>query len=186
MRISEFVEYMKKAVNRTMKDDQVSKMVQKVLDVKSYISIKEKKQLVKDIVNESIYYEDGVFKFDEIEKYICFTMRTIAVYTNLELSDDIEADYDALCEAKLLDVIINTFKREYDDVSVLLQMRCDYILSDNNIEAQFGKFLTNITEKLDSVGDILVNKMDSLNLDKLPFSQEDLIKVLDFVNKQQK
>ena len=54
---------------------------------------------------------DGIFKFDDIDKYICFTMKTIAAYTNLELSDDMEEDYDELCRAKLLDIIIIFFRR---------------------------------------------------------------------------
>lgn len=183
MRISEFVEYMKKAVNRTMKDDQVSKMVQKVLEVKKYMSIKDKKNLVESIVDDCILYEDGVFKFDEIEKYVCFTMRTIEAYTNLELSEDIEDDYDLLCESDLLNTIVNAFKDEYDSVNILLQMRCDYILSGNTIEAQFGKFLGEISDKVDVLAEALTAKVGEFNLGELlsNINPETITKLLSIV-----
>lgn len=186
MNIREVVEMMNQSKHKALKVEQKQEVLKKALEVKNYLSIKDKKQLVHDIANECLYYEDGVFKFNDIEKYICFTMRTIAAYTNIELSDDIENDYDMLCESKLLEVIVSTFKTEYEEVNILLQMRCDYILSDNNIEAQVGKFLTLLSDKLDAIGDVLVNKMNDFSLDKLNISQADLAKVLEFVNKYQK
>lgn len=182
MKINELISMANQDKNKLMKMEQKQNWLKKVLDVKNYLGIKDKRRLVQDIVNECLYYEGGIFKFDDIEKYVCFIMKTIAAYTNIELSEDMENDYDMLCEAKLLDVIVSTFKGEYDEVNVLLQMRCDYILSDNNIEAQVGKFLTNLSDKLD----MLVDKMEGFNLDKLPINKEDLGKVLEFANMHQK
>lgn len=186
MKINEFIEAMNQSKIKILKTEQKQEYIKNILEVKSYLSIKDKKQLVRDIVNECILYEDGMFKFDDIDKYVCFTMKTIAAYMNLELSDDIEDDYDILCESMLLDCIIDTFKKEYDEVNILLQMRCEYILSGNNIEAQIGKFLTDILSKLDMLGDVLVDKIGNFNLDQLPINKEDLGKVLEFVNKYQK
>lgn len=186
MKINELAMLMNQDKNKLMKVEQKQELLKKILEVKSYLSIKDKKELVQDIVDECILYEDGVFKFDDIEKYICFTMKVIATYTNLELSDDIEDDYDMLCETKLLDFVINAFKQEYDEVNILLQMKCDYILSNNNIEAQVGKFLTAISDKLDLLSDVLVDKMGNINLNQLPINKEDLGKILEFVDKYQK
>lgn len=184
MKIKELVEIINSNKNKMLKSEQLQQLLVKTLEVKDYLSIKQKKALIEDIVNDCILYEDGVFKFDDIDKYICFTMKTIAAYTNLELSKDIEEDYDALCEARLLDIIINSFKKEYDDVSVLLQMRCEYILSGNNVEAQVGKFLNNILEKLDDVINIMSTKIGDFDISKLPVSMEDLNKLMNFVNSQ--
>lgn len=186
MKIVDFIEVMNIAKNKVLKTEQKQELAKKTLEVKSYLSIKDKKQLAQEIVNECILYEDGVFKFDEIGKYVCFTMKTIAAYTNLELSEDIEDDYDMLCNAGLLDIIINIFKKEYDEVNILLQMKCDYILSNNNIEAQVGKFLTAILDKLEVLGDTLADKMSHFNLDQWPVTKEDLGKVLEFINQYQK
>lgn len=157
MKINAFIESMNQNKSKLLKSEQVQSFIKKELNVKEYLSIKDKKQLVNSIVNECILYEDGVFKFDEIDKYICFTMRTIAAYTNLELSDDIENDYDALCESKLLNAVIESFNGEYENVKVLLQMKCDYILSGNTIEAQLGRFFDSVLEKVDDVAGALSN-----------------------------
>jgi hypothetical protein len=127
--------------------------------------------------------EDPAVGVDDIDKYICFTMRVIEAYTNLELSEDLEADYDLLCESGLLDIVIATFKKEYDEVNILLQMRCEYILSNNNIEAQVGKFLDGLFDKIDVISDALANKIGDFSMDKLPINESDLNKLLDFIDK---
>lgn len=184
MKINEFIEKMNQNKGKLLKPEQVQTFVKRELEVKEYISIKEKKQIVDDIVNECVLYENGVFKFDEIDKYICFTMKTIAAYTNIELSDNIEDDYDMLCKSRLLNIIIESFGGEYENIKVLLQMKCDYILNDNNIEAQFGKLFDGILEKLDVLVNALSEKVYEFDFNNSPIGKEDLNKIIDFVNLQ--
>lgn len=184
MTVKELVEFVGNPKNKMLKQEQLQTVLQKQLEVKDYIGIKDKKKLVDNIINECILFEDGIYKFDDIDKYICFIMKTIAAYTNLELSDDIEEDYDILCSARILDLIVNTFKKEYDDVNILLQMKCDYILSNNNIEAQVGKFLNELSEKIDESINVLSDKIGNFNFDKLPVSKKHLIKLMDFLDTQ--
>lgn len=186
MKVKELVEFVSNQKNKILKAEQLQRLLVKILEVKDYLGIKQKKELIDDIINECVLYEDGVFKFDDIDKYICFTMKTIAAYTNLELSDDMEEDYDSLCKAKLLDVIISAFKKEYDDVSVLLQMKCEYILSGNNLEAQIGKFLNSLLEKIDDFANILNNQFGDFDISKLPIGKDELTKLLEFVESQEK
>lgn len=183
MKINEFIEVMSQSKNKVLKAEQKQELAKKILETKEYLSIKEKKQLVQDIVNECILYEDGVFKFDNIDKYICFTMNTIAAYTNLELSDDIEDDYDMLCEPGLLNIVVGTFSEEYDSVNLLLQMKCDYILSGNTMEAQFGKFLESVSDKLDVLVEAITSKVDGFDVGNLMkgIGSEDVSKLLSFV-----
>lgn len=186
MKINEFIEVIKNSKNKMLKGDQVQQLVSKTLEVKDYISIKQKKELIDEIINECVMYDNGVFKFDDIDKYICFTMKTIAAYTNIELSADIEDDYDALCKAKLLNVVVETFNGEYENVKLLFQMKCEYILSDNNIEVQFGKFLNAVLEKVDNFTDVLSDKIKDFDLNKLPIGLDNLNKLMEFVNSQKK
>jgi hypothetical protein len=113
-------------------------------------------------------------------------MMTIAAYTNLELSFDIEEDYDELCKAKLLNAVIETFAGEYDNVKLLLAMQCDYILSANNIEAQIGRMLSSVLDKIDIFSNLLSDKLENFNLDKLPIDMSDINKIMEFVNSQKK
>jgi hypothetical protein len=183
MKVQELLEFVGNPKNKLLKEEQLKTVIQKQLEVKEYLSIKEKKQLVDKIVDDCILYEDGIFKFDDIDKYICFIMNTICAYTNLELSDDIEEDYDVLCSAKILELIIDTFKKEYDDVNILLQMKCDYILSGNSIEAQVGKFLNGILEKIDSFSEVLSEKIKDFDFEKLNIDKKDIGKLMSFINK---
>ena len=186
MKINQLVEFVGSSKNKMLKPEQLQQVVAKEIEVKDYIGIKEKKALIDDIIKSCIFYDDGIFKFDDIDKYIVFTMKTISAYTNLELSNDIEEDYDILCNSKLLDVVINTFKKEYDDVNVLLQMKCEYILSGNNIDAQVGRFLSSLLEKLDVFAAGLSNKLENFDINNLPIGIEDINKLMEFVNSQKK
>ena len=186
MTIKELVEFATNNKNKMLKADQLQQLIAKTIEVKRYLSIKEKRELIDDIINSCIIYDDGVYKFDDIDKYIAFTMKTIAAYTNLELSDDIDGDYDMLCEARLLNIVIETFNGEYENVNLLLQMRCEYILSGNTIEAQVGKFLTGLSDKLDDFSTMLSNKVGDFDFSNLPVSMNDLGKLIEFVNSQKK
>ncbi len=186
MTIKELVEFATNNKNKMLKGDQLQQLISKTIEVKKYLSIKEKRALIDNIINDCILYEDGVYKFDDIDKYIAFTMRTIAAYTNLELSDDMENDYDELCEAKLLNTVIETFNGEYENVNLLLQMKCEYIMSGNTIEAQFGKFLTGVLDKVDVLANTLSNNIKDFDLKNLPIKMEDIGKLIEFINSQKK
>ena len=185
MKMQKLVEFVSNSKNKLLKQEQLEGAIAKHIETKKYLPIKQKKELIESIVNECILYEDGVYKFDDIDKYICFTMRVIEAYTNLELSDDIEDDYDVLCEAGVLDMVINTFKKEYDEVNILLQMKCDYVLSSNSLEAQVGKLFDGVLEKLDIITQALANKVEGFDINNLPISGDDLNKLMQLLNMQQ-
>lgn len=172
--------------NKMLRGEQLIEFLTKTLEVKKYVGIKEKRSLIDDIINNCILYEDGIYKFDDIDKYVVFTMKTIAFYTNLELSTDMENDYDSLCESNLLNLIIETFAGEYENISLLLQMKCEYILSGNTIEAQVGKFLTGILDQVNDLSDVLSSKIGNIDFKNLFVKMEDIKKLIEFVNSQKK
>lgn len=184
MTIKELIQLMGDNKHKMMKNEQLQDLLKKKLEVKEYISFAKKRSLVSSIVDECVLYENGMFKFNDIDKYVCFTMRIIEAYTNLEMSDNLENEYDLLCESKMLDLIINTFKQEYDDVSILLQMQCDYVLSNNSIGSQVGRFLDGVLDKIDVLVDAMAERMSGLDFDNLPIGVEDLNKLMQFINIQ--
>lgn len=183
MTTKELITLMGDNKHKMMKQDTLQEVLKKKLEVKDYVSFVTKRNLVRSIVNECILYENGMFKFNDIDKYVCFTMRAIETYTNLEI-ENLEEDYDLLCESKMLEFIINTFKKEYDDVNILLQMQCDYELSNNSIGSQVGRFLDGLLEKMDVLVDALASKVEDFDFDNLPVSSEDLGKLMQFINMQ--
>lgn len=178
MKVNEFVNYMKKNTNRTMKEDQVASLANRTLEPKVYLGFNEKRELVDKIISKSIYYVDGIYKFDAIDRYMYFTMYTLEAYTNLELSDDVVADFDSLSESKLLPVVICLIQQEFDDVNVYLQMQCEYVLADNSIEAQVGKFLTDILDKFDGVNDNLFKYISKIDINELMKYKDEILEIL--------
>lgn len=140
--------------------DQQNEKLKKDLEIKSYLGIKDKRKLVNEIVEDTIIYDNGLFKFNGMTQYISLTMRCIAAYTNLELSDDLEEDYDLLCGAGLLSKILRTFEDEYQSVLSLLQMQCDYILMDNSVTARLNTTLDNINEFLSKAAESIDSLKD--------------------------
>lgn len=165
MRTHEFIEYMGKNVNRTTTQDDILKLVRKQLEVKKYISIKEKKDLVDDIINKCIYFENNTFRIDAIDSYIYFTMLTIERYTNLEI-DDVEDCFDALSESGLMPAVIGALGQEYHDVQTFLNMKRGEILENNSVEMQLGKFFESVLDKVSDFSDTVMDSLSNLNIDK--------------------
>ena len=141
--------------------DQQNEKLKKDLEIKSYLGIKEKRKIVNQIIEDTIIYENGIFKFNGIDQLIYYNMRCIEAYTNLELSDDIEDDYDMLASSGLMNKILAIFEKEYTEILSLLQMECDYILMDNSVAAKVNTLLDSIIDEVgklsNSVGDALKN-----------------------------
>lgn len=183
MKVQELIKIMNSSNNKMLKDEQKIQVIIKTLNVKNYISIKEKKDLIDNIIKDSVLYEDGMFKFNEIDKYIIFTMYTINKYTDLELSDDIENDYDVLCENNLLGLLIDSFSGEYHNISSLLGMQTDSVLLENSTNIKLNNLLDTINIGLDKFIKILSDKLSTIDLSKLNISEKDLDKLMKFLNK---
>jgi len=180
MRVQELINFINE--NKNLNEEQIKAKTAKYINTKKYISVKDKKQIVESVVDDCIMYKDGVFTFNEFDKYITFIMYTIKAYTDIELSDDIENDYDMLCENNILNIVVETFKNEYDEINIILNMKCDDVLNQNNIESQLGRFLNLISEKVDILAGVLSAKIENLNIDNLPISIEDMELVNRFLN----
>lgn len=170
MKIKEFVEIMeanKSKLYSKTDANAMSNFIKKTLEVKEYLPLQEKRNLIAQIIDASIIYENSMYKFDEIDKYVHLVMLSIATYTNIELSDDIEDDYDELCRSGLLTMIVDSFKDEYKSVMMLLDMQCNYILADNALGAKFGTFIEGLSKNINSLADVLKTKIENINLDSL-------------------
>lgn len=168
MKIKEFVEIMeanKGKIYSKTDANAMSNFIKKTLEVKEYLPLQEKKDLISKIIDTSIIYENSMYKFDEIDKYVHLVMFSIAAYTNVELSDDVENDYDELCKNGLLDTVVDTFRGEYQSVMMLLNMQCNYILADNALGAKLGAFVEGLSKNIDSLAGVLKTKVEAMDLD---------------------
>ena len=170
MKINEFIEKYKK--------QNLTQSTKNLLTVKSYLPYTDKQALVDDILRRCKVTNYGYIQFDEVKKYIVFTIEVIKAYTNLEFDEDFNVaitEYDALCEAGALNSIIETFEGEYKTVLNMATMRQDYILQNNSIECQVARFLNGLNDRLDDVMELVSEKIDSYK--DINISAEDIEKL---------
>ena len=164
MTVNEFVTLME--TNREQLD--------KVLQAKYYIPVEAKKAIVAELINESLLYEDEIYKFDGIKQYVALIMGAIEAFTAIEVSDDYVTDYDALCAHGLLKDVIDRFAGEYEVLRAFLQLECDNILAANTVESKVGEFLAGILEKIDDASEAVSSLLGSIKKEDIV----DLIKGL--------
>lgn len=178
MKINEFIsEYNKNKKNATFN-------VAKLINVKTYVPVLRKRQLAELVYQNSISYENGLVKVDSLTKYLIFSMLMISEYTDLEFTVDEKgsaikeaiAEYDALCEAGLVDVVIGCFAADYARANEIL----NYVFKDNlavtnTVEAVVGGLVENVNDSLDSIATALKEKIENFDMDlsKVDMSQLD-------------
>ena len=189
MKINQFIEdYKKNSKNPTFN-------VAKLLNAKTYVPVLRKRQLAELIYQNSISVENGLVKVDSLTKYLIFSMLMISEYTDLEFTVDEKgsataeaiAEYDALCEAGLVDVVIGCFATDYARANEIL----NYVFKDNlavtnTVEAVVGNLVESVKKSLDNISESLKNKIENFDIDlsDVDMSQfENVINLLGSANK---
>jgi hypothetical protein len=119
----------------------------------------------------------------------------ISEYTDLEFTVDENgsataeaiAEYDALCESGLVDVVIGCFATDYARANEIL----NYVFKDNlavtnTVEAVVGNLVESAKSSMDSLVESLKNKIDNFDMDlsNVDMSQFDnIINLLGSANK---
>lgn len=162
--------------------------IEKILEVKKYVSIAYKREMAKLILDNCTTIVDGEVHIDSVERYMLFTIAVIGLHTNLEFiheEDDeysVIDDYDLLCESGILVKIIETFKDDYASCQEILNMMTTDSLQDNmTIEKKLYQFLDAIQDILSGTIDGLVDKLD---IDNLQLDQDKLLKIYDLIEQK--
>jgi hypothetical protein len=187
MNIQDFINKFKndKVTNNKINPNAVSDYLKKELEIKTYIPFRDKREIAEMLVAQNIDFVDGIKKHDAINGYIGFVVAMLTAHTALEFGADPVADYDLLAESGLLPQIIDEFRTSYNECEVILKMALASEMEDNNINVLIGRFLDNLSKKIDDVGEALKGNMGNLNLTDLlgaDFKKEDLTKLKGFLN----
>lgn len=175
MKVTEFINKYKTSnvINTKVNPNATSDFIKKTLEVREYVPFRVKQQAVQTVVQTCTSEVDGVKKNDTISQYVSFVIAMLTLHTNLDCDEPID-DYDTLCEAGLLNPIIETFITDYNECEALLKMSVAAELEDNNINVLVGKFLNKI-----------VDFMSGLNLkDLFGVSEEDLSLLKGFIDRE--
>lgn len=154
MTIKNFIETVGKEKNKKMSV---------ILETKKYLPIAEKRVLAQQVLDACVEDRDGVIFVDSMTKYLIFTMKVIGAYTNLEF--EVLDDYDALCEADLLNTVIATFATEYARVNDILNMMLADMMQANTVEVGAMQLMNKVNAGLDVIIEALANKIEEMNFD---------------------
>ena len=151
----------------------VSRYLKDKLEIKDYLPFAEKRELCARVLEACNKRDDsGLVKVDSVSRYIIFTVSILSKYTNLEFSsgDDAEFnsldEYDMLCQANLLNPILDVIGEEYISCNNLLNMMmADIVANNNTIENVLGNTCNKLLNIIDEFADILSEKAKGLNLD---------------------
>lgn len=171
MTIKNFIETVGKEKNKKMSV---------ILETKKYLPIAEKRVLAQQVLDACVEDKDGVIFVDSMTKYLIFTMKVIGAYTNLEF--EVLDDYDALCEADLLNPVIETFATEYARVNDILNMMLADMMQANTVEVGAMQLMNKVNDGLDIIIEALANKIEEINFnleDINPDAVNNVIRLLD-------
>jgi len=171
MKIKEFVDGF--LAKKNMNPNAVVDYIRKELEIKDYVPFVEKRDLCENVLNICNEKDDnGLVKVDSVSRYIVFTISVISKYTNLEFSsgkdDEFDSldEYDMLCKAGLLDLVLEAIGAEYAVCNnVLNMMMADIVANNNTVENVIGHALGKIGNSVDGLIDVLSEKVEDMNLD---------------------
>ena len=157
------------------------------INVKEYLPINEKREVIDLVIAHCSEYEDGNVLLNGVELYIMFNIKFIEAYTDIEFTSNYYDDYDALTSSGLLDIIItNEVLPEYNRMTEMLILQKEYVMAQNSLEAQVGRFLGDLSYQFGKFVDNIGDKISGLNLEDMNVNQDDVNKVLQFVDKIKK
>lgn len=175
MKVMDFVNGFKseKIMNTRIDTEAVSRYIKNKLEVKDYVPFAEKRELCERVLNACNTRDgSGLVKVDSVTRYIIFTLSIISKYTNIEFSsgEDTEFDsldeYDMLCQAELLDPILEVIGAEYVTCNnILNMMMADVVANNNTIENAVGHTLGKLSASVDGLMSALTEKVEDMELD---------------------
>ena len=186
--IKDFVNEVKtnRIVNTKADPNAMSNFIRDRLQINEYIPFNEKRKIVEMVVMQNLKEEDGVKHYDSIGSYMSFIIAMLISHTTLEMSENPFDDYDELSKNGLLEPIMGTFKKDYDECETLLKATIVEKLEDNNLNVLVGKFLNNILKRFDAFGDVVKDKFGNVNLKDIigaNIKEEDITKLIGVLDK---
>lgn len=156
------------------------------INVKEYLPVNEKREVIDLTIAYCSEYDEGNVLLNGVELYIIFHIKFIEAYTDIEFTSSYYYDYDALTANGLLDMIINAALPEYNRMTEMLILQKEYVLAQNSLEAQVGRFLGDLSYQFGKFVDNIGERISGLNLEDVNINQDDVNKVLQFVDKIKK
>ena len=179
----------KKIANSKIAPNAVEEFIRQRLEIIDYIPFQTKRDIVEIIIAQNIREENGIKKIDDISQYLSFIVAMLCSHTNLQFGDNPAEDYDALNKLGLIEQIVALFQKDFTECETLLKMGVANELADNNVNVIVSKFLNGVLAKIDQLSTKLEGVTENLDMSNLlgeSISEEEVAKILGFVNKSKK
>ena len=153
----------------------------KILEIRTYIPIAEKRVILETILDKCFVIEDGIVSCDYILMKMMFELAMIKYHTNLEIDIASEDDYD---EIKKMGIDLhNEYASDYEECQLLFDGIKQELYSRYSIETSVVNLSNKLSENIGSVANSLTQKIKSLDMSKFGFEGLDLDKFKNLINK---
>ena len=120
------------------------------LEVNTYVSVTKKTMMIEALVNVLVKKDEfGVYAVNSLEKEVKSKMAAIAIFTNIELTDDDYLNYDILFTNNLYNQIsykcLDDIKRFFD----MLDARIEDKLSENSMNNILAERTSEVVDLID-------------------------------------
>ena len=102
---------------RNITPDIMQRVIVDLIKPIGYIPYDRKLQLIEQVIKDNVNV-----KYPTAGRYRSFIIYLVNAYTNLELDKN---GFDVLVENKIMDIVLSSFKSEYEICNALLQMCLD-------------------------------------------------------------
>lgn len=155
--------------------------LKKILEIRTYIPIAEKKVIFETILDKCFTVEDGVLICDYVLKEMMFNLAMIKYHTDLEIDIDSEEDYD---EIKKNGVDFHSeYPADYAECYVLFDGMEKELRSQYSMEVSVAQLSNKLSDNIEGLVNSITQKIESLDMSKFGFEGLELDKFKKLINK---
>lgn len=166
MTIKEFIESRKQ-----LKSEQLVAALYKQLNIRTYLPITIKQDIVEMLCKDLLIEKDGLFTYNSINKCVHFMLITVSIYTDLKISDTKEGclvDYDILSSTGELDAILSMIGEDFKDFAQFFELRFnDKLREQNDLVMIINNQLTGLINYITPIFDNISTQIQSVDFNTL-------------------
>jgi hypothetical protein len=152
--------------------------LEKILEVRTYIPIAEKKAILDDILDRCFIVEDGVLTCDYVLKRMAFELAMIKYHTNLDIDITSEEDYDEI--RSLGTNFYELYAADHEECHLYFEGMVKELCSQYSIESSMARLANKLSGSIEGLVENISQKIEGLDIG---FEGKELEQFKDLLNK---
>lgn len=152
--------------------------LEKILEVRTYIPIAEKKAILEDILDRCFVVEDGVLICDSVLKRMAFELAMIKYHTNLDIDITSEEDFDEIRNAGVN--FYELYAADYEECHLFFRGMEEELRSQYSIESSIAGLTHKLSGNIESLVEGVSEKVKGFDVG---FEGKELEQFKDLLNK---